>query len=53
MPRPDLPCFVIGDGLAILPAFGGFTGLADVEPARGTTTYAVAGDEVVKIAAAQ
>ena len=51
--RERLPCFVIGDGLAILPAFGGFTGLADVEPALGTTTYAVAGDEVVKIAAAE
>ncbi len=50
--RERLPCFVIGDGLAILPAFGGFTGLADVEPGDGSTIYAVAGDEVVKIARA-
>lgn len=50
--RERLPCFVIGGGLAILPAFGGFTGLADVEPGGGSTIYAVAGDEVVKVAAA-
>jgi hypothetical protein len=33
--------------MAILPAFGPFTGLADVDPAEGTRIYAVAEDRVL------
>lgn len=47
--RERLPCFVIRDELAILPAFGGFTGAANVEPAPGVALYAVAGDEVIPV----
>lgn len=38
-----LPCFVLGRRRAILPAFGGFTGLALVTPARGERIVAIAG----------
>jgi DNA ligase-associated metallophosphoesterase len=38
-----LPCFVLGRRRAILPAFGGFTGLALVAPARGERIVAIAG----------
>ena len=38
-----LPCFVIGARRAILPAFGGFTGLAMIRAARGETRVAIAG----------
>ena len=38
-----LPCFVIGPRRAILPAFGGFTGLAMFRPTRGETRVAIAG----------
>jgi uncharacterized protein len=38
-----LPCFVLGARRAILPAFGRFTGLADVSPAPGEQFVAVAG----------
>jgi uncharacterized protein len=45
--RERLSCFVIGPSMAILPAFGPFTGLADVDPAEGTRIYAVAEDRVL------
>jgi DNA ligase-associated metallophosphoesterase len=38
-----LPCFVLGARRAILPAFGRFTGLADVTPALGERLVAIAG----------
>ncbi len=38
-----LPCFVLGPRRAILPAFGGFTGLATVPPAAGDRIVAIAG----------
>ncbi|MEO8575873.1 MAG: ligase-associated DNA damage response endonuclease PdeM [Gemmatimonadales bacterium] len=47
--RARLPCFFIGKETAILPAFGDFTGLADFEPAEGTTVYAVAEDRVIQV----
>jgi uncharacterized protein len=47
--RERLPCFYIGRGLAILPAFGDFTGLADVEPVEGDSVYAVADDRVIRV----
>jgi len=41
-----LPCFVLGPRRAILPAFGGFTGLAMVTPARGDRIVAIAGNRL-------
>jgi DNA ligase-associated metallophosphoesterase len=45
--RERLPCFVVGRDAMVLPAFGGFTGLATVEPGPGRALYVVAGDEVI------
>lgn len=47
--RERLPCFFIGREHTVLPAFGDFTGLADVEPAGGDSVYAIAGDQVMKV----
>jgi DNA ligase-associated metallophosphoesterase len=38
-----LPCFVLGPHRAILPAFGRFTGLAEIAPASGDRIVAIAG----------
>ncbi len=38
-----LSCFVLGPRRALLPAFGGFTGLAMVRPGAGETLVAIAG----------
>jgi DNA ligase-associated metallophosphoesterase len=47
--REKLPCFLFGDRVALLPAFGGFTGGASVRPRRGDRVYVIAEDEVVPI----
>jgi DNA ligase-associated metallophosphoesterase len=47
--RERLPCFFVGSRLAILPAFGSFTGLADVEPSAAHRVFVIAGDEVVEV----
>jgi DNA ligase-associated metallophosphoesterase len=47
--RERLPCFVVGDRMAVLPAFGSFTGLGMVTPAEGERVYVVADDEVVEV----
>jgi len=44
-----LPCFFFGKDYAILPAFGDFTGLADVDPAENDRVYAIAEDKVVLV----
>jgi DNA ligase-associated metallophosphoesterase len=44
-----LPCFFFGRDHAILPAFGDFTGLADVDPAETDRVYAIAEDKVVLV----
>lgn len=44
-----LPCFFFGKDCAILPAFGDFTGLADVDPAENDRVYAIAEDRVVLV----
>ena len=49
--RERLPCFWFGRECGVLPAFGDFTGLADVSPEPGDRVYAVAGTEVVEVAA--
>ena len=47
--RERLPCFWFGRGCGVLPAFGEFTGLADVTAEAGDRVYAVAGGEVVEV----
>lgn len=44
-----LPCFFFGRQVAVLPAFGDFTGLAIVEPQEGDSVYAIAGETVLPI----
>ncbi|HEU0300229.1 MAG TPA: ligase-associated DNA damage response endonuclease PdeM [Longimicrobium sp.] len=45
--RERLPCFHLGPRVGILPAFGEFTGTADVPVAPGDRVYVVAGGQVV------
>lgn len=47
--RSRLPCFWFGGRLAVLPAFGEFTGLADADVKAGDRVWVVAGDAVVEI----
>jgi DNA ligase-associated metallophosphoesterase len=42
-----LPCFHFGASVAILPAFGEFTGTALVRPVAGDRVYVVAGERVL------
>jgi len=44
-----LPCFLVGSEVAILPAFGEFTGLAMVGSVETNTIYAIAEDSVLKL----
>ncbi|HEX6748413.1 MAG TPA: ligase-associated DNA damage response endonuclease PdeM [Longimicrobium sp.] len=48
--RERLPCFHFGARVGVLPAFGAFTGTADVEVAPGDRIYVVAGDRVIAVA---
>jgi DNA ligase-associated metallophosphoesterase len=45
--RQRLPCFHLGARVGILPAFGEFTGTADVAVVPGDRVYVVAGEQVV------
>ena len=47
--RERLPCFWFGRNCGVLPAFGDFTGLADVTAQPGDRVFAVADAEVVEI----
>lgn len=44
-----LPCFLVGRDVAVLPAFGDFTGLAIVDPEDGDRVYAIADQTVIPI----
>ncbi|HET8875056.1 MAG TPA: ligase-associated DNA damage response endonuclease PdeM [Casimicrobiaceae bacterium] len=46
-----LPCFVIGRERAILPAYGRFTGMADVTPAHHDRIVAIAGEALFELPA--
>ena len=48
--RLRLPCFHFTPTVGTLPAFGGFTGTADVRPARGDRVVVVADGELVRVA---
>jgi uncharacterized protein len=45
-----LPCFLFGRDVALLPAFGSFTGLGIVEPGPDYRLFVIAGDDVVGVA---
>lgn len=44
------PCFYFTPTYCVLPAFGGFTGLATVRPAKADKVYAVVENAVIRIA---
>jgi len=44
-----LPCFVLGDRSALLPAFGSFTGMATVTPGSGETIVVIAGRRLFRL----
>jgi uncharacterized protein len=44
-----LPCFWFGARYGVLPAFGAFTGTAEVRPRRGDQVYVIAEQEVLKV----
>jgi DNA ligase-associated metallophosphoesterase len=44
-----LACFVVGERMAVLPAFGSFTGMGMVRPEESERVFAVADDEVVEV----
>jgi uncharacterized protein len=45
-----LPCFWFGARYGVLPAFGAFTGNAEVMPRRGDQVYVIAEEEVLRVA---
>ena len=45
-----LPCFWFGARYGVLPAFGAFTGSAEVLPRQGDQVYVIAEQDVVKVA---
>jgi DNA ligase-associated metallophosphoesterase len=47
--RERLPCFVIRPGVAILPAFGSFTGMAPISPDPADRAFVVADGEVLPV----
>jgi DNA ligase-associated metallophosphoesterase len=49
--RERLPCFLIGPEVAVLPAFGEFTGCAEVGGSEGDEIWVVAEEEVLRIGA--
>lgn len=47
--RVRVPCFVLTRAFAVLPAFGAFTGLQEIQPQEGWRIHAVAGGRVVPL----
>ena len=47
--RARLPCFWFGEAGAVLPAFGEFTGLADVAAADADRVWVIADDSVLRV----
>ena len=45
-----LPCFWFGKRYGVLPAFGAFTGNAEVRPRQGDQVFVIAEEEVLKVA---
>lgn len=47
--RERLPCFVVGERMTVLPAFGSFTGMGMVTPDERERVFVVAENEVVEV----
>ena len=47
--RLRLPCYWFGPRVGVLPAFGGFTGMAQVEPEAGDRIWVIADDRVLAL----
>ncbi len=47
--RLRLPCFHLGVGVGVLPAFSAFTGGQDIRPRTGERLFAIAEDTVVEV----
>jgi DNA ligase-associated metallophosphoesterase len=45
----SLPCFCFGREYAVLPAFGGFTGCAEVRPKSGDRLFVIADKQVIEL----
>lgn len=48
-PSLRAPCFCFGPRRAILPAFGSFTGMHDIRPAKGERIFAIGDSEVLEL----
>ena len=46
--KETLPCFCFGQRMALMPAFGGFTGNQVIRPAIDDRVYVIAGNEVIQ-----
>jgi DNA ligase-associated metallophosphoesterase len=44
-----LPCFLFGEGVGVLPAFGSFTGMHPIRPQEGDRVFAIADDHVLEV----
>lgn len=51
--RLKLPCLLVRDRLAILPAFGEFTGCAEVRPAAGDRVFVMFDNQVLDVSPAR
>jgi DNA ligase-associated metallophosphoesterase len=49
--RLRLPCFWFGPSVCVLPAFGDFTGQAEIRAGAGDAVFVVADDRVVRVSA--
>ena len=47
--RERLACFYLGSDVGVLPAFGSFTGCAEIDASSGGTVWAVADDAVIQV----
>jgi uncharacterized protein len=47
-----VPCYWYGNDCAVLPAFGEFTGLADIDAEPGDRGWVTMGEEVIAVSVA-
>lgn len=50
--KENLPCFCFGPRMALMPAFGGFTGNQVIRPTIDDRVYVIAGNEVIEMSRA-
>jgi DNA ligase-associated metallophosphoesterase len=48
-PSIRTPCFLFQQDGAVLPAFGSFTGMSNIAPARGDRVFAIGGGKVMQV----